>query len=83
MVNREKYYNTVKEFCKKYGEKPSSHILDIITDVVMRRDNVWFGGNFVEAVVDNNLQKVVDYGDKECLLNIKLIVSAKLYCHIK
>lgn len=72
----EKYNQSAKEFALLYGVV-SPHIINIISSVMMTRDNVGYpGGGFVEAVVSNNLYLAISRADMECYSNLKVIVAA-------
>jgi len=83
MTTQQDYYERVREFAKEYDETPSPHVIDIMASVMMTRDNYMVGGNFVESVVNNNLDHTIIWADKECLENIKLIVSTKMNCYLE
>lgn len=72
----EKYNQSAKEFALLYGVT-LPHIIDIISSVMMTRDNVGYpGGGFVQSVVDNDLYMAIVRADIECYHNLKVIVAA-------
>jgi hypothetical protein len=85
MIDRgNKFYETAREFVKKYEENVSEHIIDIIVSVMVTRDGVGpMGGSFVQSIVNNNLFDAVNRADQDCLKNLKIIVAANRYCHLK
>ena len=79
----ENYHLKAKEFAASYGETPSDHIINVMASVMMTRDNFLQGGSFVQAVMANDLQVATSRADKECLANIRIIVLAKQFAHLK
>ena len=72
----EKYMESAREFALLYGVI-SPHIINIISSVMMTRDDVGYpGGGFVEAVVTNNLYLAISRADMECYNNLKVIVAS-------
>lgn len=79
-----KFYEAAKDFVTKYETNVSEHIINIIVSVMVTRDGVGpMGGSFVRAIVDNDLFEAISRADQDCLKNIKIIVAAKRYCHLK
>lgn len=56
----------------------SEHIIDIITSVIMTRTKAKIGGDFAQAVVNNDLKGSITKADEEVLENLPLIVKANL-----
>jgi hypothetical protein len=85
MIDRgSKFYEAARDFVTKYETNVSEHIIDIIVSVMVTRDGVGpMGGSFVQAIVDNDLFEAVSRADQDCLKNIRIIVAAKRYCHLK
>ena len=79
----EKYYQASEKFAQSYQLTPSAHIIDVIASVMMTRDNVQQGGSFVQSVVKNDLYGAISRADSECLANIKIIVLAKDFAHVR
>lgn len=52
------------------------HIIDIITSVIMTRTKAKIGGDFAQAVVNNDLKGAINRADSEVLENLVLIVKA-------
>ena len=71
-----KYQVKALQHANAYHETPSKHIINIMTSVMMSRDNVLPGGSFVQSVVKNDLLNAVCRADKECVKNLKLITLA-------
>jgi len=70
------YNESAKEFALRYGVT-SHHIINIVSSVMMTRDNVGYpGGGFVDAVVSNNLYLALSRADFECYHNLKVIVAS-------
>ena len=79
----EKYYQAAAKFAQEYRLNPSEHIIDVMASVMMTRDNVQQGGSFVQSVVKNDLFGAISRADSECLANIKIIVLANQFAHIR
>jgi hypothetical protein len=75
------YQMTAKEFANE-NDVISQHIINIITSVMMTRDGHLQGGDFVQAVVNNDLFKAINLADVECYYHLKLIVSANQYAYL-
>ena len=54
-----------------------------MASVMMTRDNVLRGGDFVCAVCENDLFGALSRADSTCLENILPIVQSYHYCHIE
>jgi hypothetical protein len=79
----EKYYEAAKKFAQSYHLNPSYHIIDVMASVMMTRDKVQQGGSFVDSIVKNDLYGAISIADAECLANIKIIVLAKEFAHVR
>ena len=86
----EKYYiaaeNAFAEFYRGIPapiDKDKEHVCDIAASVMMTRDNVLLGGSFVQAVVDNNLEKAVNRADSICIRNLVFFVYCKNFVHLE
>jgi len=76
------YNKAAEEFAIEYGIT-SSHIISVISSVMMTRDGKGLkGGSFVQAVVDNNLFRAINGADSECYQNLKVIVAANQYSYL-
>jgi hypothetical protein len=80
---RQKYWDRAEEFAKSYGVEVSSHIVEVMASAMMTRDKVMMGGSFVEAVTKNDLAEAISRADAACLANIRIIVLAFRFAHIK
>jgi hypothetical protein len=80
---RQKYWDRAEEFAKSYGVEVSPHIVEVMGSAMMTRDKVMMGGSFVEAVVNNDLAEVISRADPACLANIRIIVLAFRFAHLK
>lgn len=80
---RQKYWDRAKEFAQSYGVSASEHIIEVMGSAMMTRDKVMMGGSFVQAVVDNNLAEAINRADPACLANIRIIVLAFRFAHLK
>lgn len=59
------------------GER--QHIVNIATSIIMTRDAIGYpGGSFVQAIVDNNLERAVMTADSTCIKALKFFVMVKL-----
>lgn len=85
MIDRaNKFYEVARDFVGKYETNVSEHIIDIIVSVMVTRDKVGpMGGSFVQSIIDNDLFAAISRADQDCLKNIKIIVAANRYCHLK
>ena len=79
----EKYYQAAEKFAQSYQLTPSAHIIDVMASVMMTRDNVQQGGSFVQSVIKNDLFGAISRADSECLANIKIIVLANQFAHVR
>jgi hypothetical protein len=84
MDNTEIYYDSARNFLKRYRIDASNHIVDIIVSVMRKRDdNNWMCGSFVEAVVSNNLERAALGADNDCVNHLKTFVLALRNCYIQ
>ena len=73
------YLKRLSDYLERNKYVVSDHIKGIMIDVVMARDNVNnYVGNFVNAIINNNLYEAVSYADAECSQNLSLIVKVRL-----
>jgi len=77
------YYQTAESFIRKYMIEPSFHLKDIVSSVMMTRDNIRPGGSFVQAVCNNDLFDAVNRADTECRSYLHIIAAAFRYAHVK
>jgi hypothetical protein len=80
---RQKYWDKAREFAKSYGVDASDHIIEVMGSAMMTRDKVMMGGSFVEAVVNNDLAEAISRADPACLANIRIIILAYRFAHLK
>jgi hypothetical protein len=80
---RQKYWDRAREFAKSHGVDASEHIIEVMGSAMMTRDKVMMGGSFVEAVVKNDLYEAISRADPACLANIRIIVLAFRFAHLK
>jgi hypothetical protein len=84
MDNTEIYYDSARNFLKRYGITASDHIVDIIVSIMKTRDKVgWQGGDFVQSVVNNNLSEAVLRADSDCVNHLKTFVLALKNCYVE
>lgn len=55
----------------------SQHIIDIAASVIMTRDGILPGGNFAQAIVNNDLNQAVGRADDECIKYLRFFVAIK------
>lgn len=78
----DKYVQTAKDFAKLYNVE-SDHVIQIISSVMLHRDNLRPGGGFVESVVNNDLFMAVGKADPTCFANLKVIVASAKMCYVE
>lgn len=79
----EKYKQRCVEFCEDNEYKNISiHIINIMTSIMMTRDNVLSGGSFVKSVVDNKLYETINNADRECYEHLKLLLLTNRECYL-
>ncbi|MCK9447027.1 hypothetical protein M0Q50_09275 [bacterium] len=64
------------------SEEDREHIYAIAYSIVMTREKVLSGGEFVQAICKNDLKSAVCLADKECIRALKLFVFVYLHFHI-
>ena len=79
---RDAYTQKAIEVIKNWHVEPSLHLTDIVRSVMMHRDNVLTGGDFVRAVCNNDLYAAINHGDTTCRQHLTIIVSACLHARI-
>lgn len=81
-TERDKLYTeTARNYAGKWNVD-DEHIIQIIKSVMYHRDEIYKGGGFVEAVVNNNLSDAVGRADSTCLKYLNVIVAAKRNCYV-
>lgn len=73
----QKYIDLINERCIAYRWTLSKHVLDVMKSVLMTRDKVWFGGDGVESIINNNLRQCINYCDDEIVRHLKELVIAR------
>jgi len=64
------------------GEDNIAQIKILAVDIAFHREGIIHGGSFVAAVVDNDLDKCIEYGDGLCMRSLKLFVMVKKWVHV-
>lgn len=70
------YRTAVVEWLGKNQYRASEHIIDIIISVLFTRDDVQIGGQFAQALCNNDLFGVSRFADTEVFENLKTIILA-------
>ena len=80
LVNQ--YRLAAEEFALQY-DVTNSHIISIISSVMMTRDKRGIsGGGFVQSIVSNDLFGAISKADSECYNHLKVIVMANQYSYL-
>jgi hypothetical protein len=79
---RDAYTQKAKEIISNWHVEPELHLTDIVRSVMMHRDGVLTGGDFVRAVCNNDLYAAINRADTTCLRYLNIIVSAFLHARI-
>jgi hypothetical protein len=74
---RTSYSDLVNKKCEEYGWKLSDHVKDVIISLLLTRDGIWSGGDFVRAVLSNDLKDSVNRADSEIIHHLIHIVIAR------
>lgn len=74
---QEKYFKLVEEKCKNYKWNLSYHVKDVMTSLLMTRDKIWIGGDFVQSVLKNDLGEAIRRADDEIINHLKHMVIAR------
>jgi len=74
---REDYEALVDKKCADYGWDVSYHVKDVMISMLMTRDEIWMGGDFTQAVLENNLGAAVRRADDEMIKHLKHMVIAR------
>lgn len=84
------YHNVARMMFLKYGndmvfgtltEKDINHIIQVGASVMMTRDKFLQGGDFVQSVVNNNLQGAVNRADS--VIRRSLVFMVYLNSHVR
>lgn len=76
------YTKTANEVIRNWNVEPTLHLTDIVRSVMMHRDGVMTGGDFVKAVCNNDLYAAINRADTTCRQHLIIIVSAFLHARI-
>jgi hypothetical protein len=76
------YNNKAIDVIENWGAVPTLHLTDIVRSVMMHRDGVLTGGDFVRAVCNNDLYAAINRADATCRQHLNIIVSAFLHARI-
>jgi hypothetical protein len=79
---RKQYVDLVEERAIDYRWDLPSHVVDVMTSLLMTRDKIWVGGDFVQAVISNNLREAVLRADDVIVNHIKHMVIARDNFHL-
>lgn len=79
---RKKYVDLVEKRAIDYRWNLSSHVVDVMVSLLMTRDKVWVGGDFVQSVIANNLRQAVLGADDEIVNYLKHMVIARDNFHL-
>ncbi|MEY4572184.1 MAG: hypothetical protein RLZ10_1410 [Bacteroidota bacterium] len=74
---RKKYVDLVHEKSIDYRWDLPSHVVDVMVSLLMTRDEVWVGGDFVQSVLSNNLGNAVRRADDVIVNYLKHMVIAR------
>lgn len=74
---RTTYSDLVNKKCEDYGWKLSDHVKDVMISLLLTRDGVWNGGDFVRAVLSNDLRATVNRADNEIVNHLVHMVIAR------
>ncbi|HRW20625.1 MAG TPA: hypothetical protein P5509_01500 [Bacteroidales bacterium] len=91
MKDIDKIRASVKSYCKEViakmphilpnffnlSEAELDHIYDIAASVVLTRDEIMYGGSFVQAVVNNDLEQAVSRADTTVGQALQLFIIVK------
>lgn len=79
---RESYRRKAIQHSNAWRENVSEHIIDIMVSVMLTRDGVMQGGDFVQAICQNDLRNAVTRADTDCIKHLKLITLSYTDVHI-
>jgi hypothetical protein len=79
---RKQYVDLVEEKAVDYRWELPYHVVDVMTSLLMTRDKIWVGGDFVQAVISNNLREAVLRADDVIVNHIKHMVIARDNFHL-
>lgn len=70
----QKYEAAAKKYAAQFKIE-DQHIINIAASVIMTRDSIRPGGNFAQAIVNNNLREAVGRADDECIKYLRFFVA--------
>lgn len=73
----------LNRYLKKNAIVVPTTIYHIMIDIMKVRDKIHYGNSFVEAFLDNDLSKVIEYGDNDVLKNLRILMMVKNNCTLK
>ena len=79
---RKQYAELVEQRAVDYRWDLPHHVVDVMTSLLMTRDKIWVGGDFVQAVIANNLREAVLRADDVIVNHIKHMVIARDNFHL-
>jgi hypothetical protein len=79
---RPQYQDLVDQKCVDYRWELSSHVKDVMISMLMTRDEVWYGGDFTQAVLADKLGEAVRRADDEMVKHLKHMVIARDNFHL-
>lgn len=68
--------NTVIGF-DSMSDEDREHVYELGASIVYTKFNIMQGGSFIQAVVDNNLERAISTADRVAIRCIKLLVLIK------
>lgn len=71
------YREMVEKRCIDYAWNLNVHVKDVMVSMLMTRDKIWYGGDFTQAVLANNLGEAVRRADNDMILHLKHMVIAR------
>lgn len=74
---RKNYVDFVEKRAVDYRWELPSHVVDVMVSLLMTRDKIWVGGDFVQAVIANNLREAVLRADDVIVKHLKQMVIAR------
>ena len=74
---RTEYLEMVNNKCIDYKWELSEHVKEVMMSLLMTRDKVWQGGDFVQAVLSNDLGGATRRADSEMINYLRHMVIAR------
>jgi hypothetical protein len=79
---RKQYVDLVEKRAVDYRWDLPHHVVDVMTSLLMTRDKIWVGGDFVQSVISNNLREAVLRADDVIVNHLKHMVIARDNFHL-